>query len=152
MIAILFSSLMAIAALAVDFGRLGNLKADLQSSADAAALAGALELFFPDPSPPFHDPTLADDSATAYALRNPAMQGNVNVVSVVCGTWLNSPGVFSNPAPCSGSTNAIQVTVSRQPTGLFMAILGVSPGPVYARATGAVGVAVAPDKPVLVPQ
>ena len=44
LVAILLFAVMGILALAVDFGRLDNLKADLQTAADAGAHAGAIEL------------------------------------------------------------------------------------------------------------
>ena len=117
-------SFIGLLALAVDFGRLGNLKSDLQTSADAAALAGAVELITVAP----HNGFLAGDTATAYATRNTAMQATVTVVSAQCGAWFDAAPTF---VPWLGGvcvpllTNAVQVTVSRQSSELFMAALGV---------------------------
>ena len=132
-VAILFLSLFGIAALAVDFGRLDNLRADLQTSADAAALAGAVELI----AAGGHNPALAGDTARAYATRNPAMQANVTIVSVQCGSWSDALPVFT-PSACVSSLNAVQVTVSRQSSGLFMAALGVTPPNLQATARAAI--------------
>jgi uncharacterized membrane protein len=138
---ILVVALVAMLALAVDFGRLGNLKADLQTSADAAVLAGAVE-FIPLAG---HNAAVALDSARAYVLRNPAMGAVVTVVSAECGTWNDAGPVFlSSGATCTaGVSNSIRVTVSRQSSGLFMAALGV-PAPIL-RATATV--AMRPDLP-----
>jgi uncharacterized membrane protein len=126
--------LFGIAALAVDFGRLDNLRADLQTSADAAALAGAVELI----AAGGHNPALAGDTARAYATRNPAMQANVTVVSIQCGTWSDASPIFMPAVGCVPLLNAVQVTVSRQSSGLFMAALGVTPPNLQATARAAI--------------
>lgn len=134
-------SFVSVLALAVDFGRLDNLKADLHTSADAAALAGAVELI---PLPP-HNGNFAADTATAYAAGNPAMQADITVVSIQCGFWIDAFQLYlpnflgTPPSYCVGGlTNAIQVTVSRQSSGLFMEILGITPPNVRASARAAV--------------
>ena len=137
LVGVLVLAMMGFAALAADFGRLDNLKADLQTAADAGALAGAVELIAVPP----HNGLLAGDTARAYALRNPAMQATVTVVSTQCGFWFDILPTFT---PWLGGicvpllTNAVQVTVSRQSSGLFMAFFGVAAPNVRATARAAV--------------
>lgn len=137
MAGLLMVAMVGLFALAVDFGRLGNLKADLQTAADAAALAGAVELI------PYglHNPLNAPDTATAYALKNPAMQATVTVVESTCGTYFDvgSPVYIPRGGAClSGTDNAVRVVVTRASSGLFMSVLGVAPPVLKATAVAAV--------------
>lgn len=137
LVGLLIVAMVGFAALAIDFGRLDNLKADLQTTADAAALAGAVELI----TTGAHNGFLAGNVATAWVAKNPAMQASVSVVSVRCGIWYDALPTF---APWLGGlcvpilTNAVQVTVSRQSSGLFMTALGVAPPNLRATARAAV--------------
>ncbi len=74
------ASLLGAAALAIDIGRLYMARTELQSSADAAALAGAWELLDSDrlrgASHPDEEFLAARDAAVAMAARNPVLQGS----------------------------------------------------------------------------
>ena len=127
LLAIMIVSLMAITAIAVDFSRLFALRNELQTSADAAAHAGAIQL-----SPP-NNAGLTDPVVRAYAASNLAMQGPVIVDSLELGEWDDAAKTFT---PGASVTNAVNVVVARQATGLMMAFLGVPAPRMRARAIG----------------
>jgi hypothetical protein len=126
--AILMTSMVALCALAVDFARVSTLKAELQVSADAAAMAAGIEML------PVHsrDTVLAYDSAFSYAKRNPAMQDTVTVDSIVWGHW-NPVGQTFTPGGLP--LDAVHTVVSRQSNGLFMQAFGVTMPRMTAKAT-----------------
>jgi hypothetical protein len=126
LLGIMAVTLMSISAISIDFSRLWALRNELQTSADAAAHAGALQLL---------PPNLAANAiqvATSYAAANNAMQGSVTVDSVIEGDWDDASRTFTPGAP----VDAISVTVSRQSTGLMMSLLGVAQPRIKARAIG----------------
>ncbi|HEX9564361.1 MAG TPA: pilus assembly protein TadG-related protein [Gemmatimonadaceae bacterium] len=127
MLGIMMVSLMAITALSLDFSRLWTLRNELQTSADAAAHAGAIQLLPPNNAG-------ATDSATrAMASANLAMADTVTIDSVILGDWDDAARVFT---PGAAHTDAVSVVVSRQSTGLVMAMLGVPLPRLKARAIG----------------
>ena len=126
MLALMFFALLTISALAIDFSRLWSFKNELQTSADAAALAGAIEL---GPGPT-HDPSLARSYVDRYASRNKVMMGSVTVDSFSRGTWDPTTATYT---PNLGQ-NALRIVLSHQVTGLVMAGFGVSVGRMQARA------------------
>jgi Flp pilus assembly protein TadG len=127
--AILMISMFAVMAVAVDFSRMGSLRNELQISADASALGGALQI------QPSMNGATAYDSAVAYATRNTAMQGTVTVDSVIFGNWDDAARTFT-PLGSYVGADAITTVVSRQSTGLTMTgLLGVAAPRIKARAT-----------------
>lgn len=126
-VGIMIVSLMAITALSLDFSRLWSLRNELQTSADAAALAGAIQLISPRVT------TDAIDSATVYAKRNYAMQDSVTIDSISLGDWDDATSTYT---PGVTPPDAISIVVSRQSTGLIMSMFGVSLPRVKARAVG----------------
>jgi hypothetical protein len=127
LLGIMIIALMALVAMALDFSRLWSLKNELQTSADAGALAGAIQLLPPNNA----GNTVA--VAQQYAGLNLAMQGNVTVDAVVLGDWDDITRTFTPGAPV---TDAVSVVVSRQSTGLVMSMLGVAAPRIQARAIG----------------
>ena len=127
LLGILMVALMSVSAISIDFSRMWTLRNELQTSADAAAHAGALQLLPPNNA----GSTVA--VATSYAGANLAMQGPVTVDSVVLGDWDDAAKTFTPGAP---HTDAVGVTVSRQATGLVMQLVGVSQPRLKARAIG----------------
>lgn len=126
-VGVMIVALMAITALSLDFSRMWSLRNELQTSADAAALAGAIQLISPRVT------TAAMDSARVYAKRNRAMQDTVTIDSMTVGDWDDSLSTYIagvNPP------DAISVVLSRQSTGLLMAMLGVPLPRIRARAIG----------------
>ena len=127
MLGIMMVALVSVTAVSIDFSRLWTLRNELQTSADAAAHAGAIQLGAP------YVAAHAADSATAYANRNLAMHGAVTVDSVELGDWDDAARTFTAAAP---TTDAVRVVVSRQSTGLIMGLIGVNAPRIKARAIG----------------
>lgn len=79
MTGIFIVALMLIGAISVDASRIFAAKNELQTAADAAALAGALQLL--------DDSSTAIDTARLYALRNRVEQNIVDSVEIEYGVW-----------------------------------------------------------------
>src|SRR5687767_15955676 len=79
MTGIFIVALMMIAAISVDASRIFAAKNELQTAADAAALAGAVQLL--------EDSTGAGDSARVYAMRNQVENRAIDSVDVAYGVW-----------------------------------------------------------------
>jgi hypothetical protein len=127
LLAIMIIALVAVTALAMDFSRLWALRNELQTAADAGAHAGAVQL-----NPP-NNAGLTVTVVQQYATMNPAMQGTVTVDSIELGQWDDVLKTFVPGAPV---TDAVNVVVSRQATGLVMALVGVPMPRLKARAVG----------------
>ncbi len=125
---LLFMVLMGAAAMAIDMSRIWTMRNELQTSADAGALAGAVQL-----NPP-HPRAAAVDTATAIAQLNRAMYDLVTVDSVQLGTWDDATSTFTL---VSGSTvpNAVHVVVSHGTNKMIMGAFGIAAPRVKARAT-----------------
>jgi len=125
---ILFAALMGAAAMAIDFSRIWAMRNELQTSADAAALAGAVQPSTTENSYP------EVDSATRYfAAANRAMGAPVNIDMVHTGQWndaLAPNGYIDGAVP----PNAVKVTVSHSTSGLIMSALGIAAPNVHATA------------------
>src|SRR3954453_8135558 len=83
---ILFMSLMAAAALSIDFARIWAMRNELQTSADAGALAGAVQI---GRKPT--DTVQIKAGAAVYLVKNTAMGATVVVDSVIPGNWVDNP-------------------------------------------------------------
>ena len=127
MLGIMMVALVSVTAVSIDFSRLWTLRNELQTSADAAAHAGAVQL-----APP-NNAGLTISVASTYANRNLAMQDSVTVDSVILGDWDDDTRTF---IPNAAHTDAVSVTVSRQSTGLIMTLIGVLSPRLKARAIG----------------
>src|SRR5689334_15248284 len=79
---ILFTALMAAAAIAIDFSRIWAMRNELQTAADASSLAGAVQL-----STTSNSSFQVDSATRSYAGMNSAMGAPANVDSVVLGQW-----------------------------------------------------------------
>lgn len=124
---ILFTALMAAAAIAIDFSRIWAMRNELQTSADASSLAGAVQLGTADNS------AFQIDSATrSYASMNTAMGVAVTVDSVVLGQW--DDNVTPSWKPHLTPPNAVASFVSHSTSGLIMSALGITAPNVHARA------------------
>lgn len=127
---IMFLGLMAAAAMSIDLSRTWAIRNELQTSADAGALAGAVQL-----SGTHHISADYADSARAYSWRNLALYDSVDVDLVEAGYWDNDASTFTVPAPSGLPTNAVRVIVSHDAAGLWgYGLLGISPFKVRARA------------------
>src|SRR5688572_1194521 len=86
MTGIFIVALMMIAAISVDASRIFAAKNELQTAADAAALAGALQLL--------EGSETYEDSARVYAQRNRVEQHTIDSVEVEYGVWLGAERSF----------------------------------------------------------
>jgi hypothetical protein len=127
LLGIMIVALVSVSAISIDFSRLWSLRNELQTSADAAAHAGAIQLSAPNNA----GNTIS--TATAYANVNLAMAGTVTVDSVELGDWDDAVRSFT---PGASHTDAVRVVVSRQSTGLIMGLMGVAAPRIKARAIG----------------
>ena len=123
--AIMMVVLMGAAAMSIDMARIWAMRNELQTSADAGALAGAIQL-----TPP-SDPDFASDSATSYSRRNRVLGALPDVDLVELGVWNDTLATFSNGAT---PTNAVRVVVSHPTNGLIMGMLGIAAPRVHANA------------------
>ncbi len=130
---LLFLALMGIGAVVVDFARLELMRNQLQTAADAAALAGALQL------------TRANkydylSQAKTIGQANPLFDEQVVVPddAVEVGRWDRDARTFT----ATGSpptADAVRVTLRHQSSYLMGNILGFAPKPVVARAVAWAG-------------
>lgn len=105
MVALMSMMLIGLLAIALDFSRAYAQKNEMQTSADAAALAGVLELY--------QDPLTVVDSAVAFGQSNKVQTYVLgsNRYAVVCGVWDDeaAPAIFTPSGNCSNADNAVQV-------------------------------------------
>jgi len=124
---ILFMTLMGAAALAIDFSRIWAMRNELQTSADAAALAGAVQL---SKLPPDNTEDKVQTASRTISAANLAMGTVPNVVEVVTGKWDDV-----NPFVDGGTPkNAVRVTVNHSTNGLIMGVFGIAAPTVRASA------------------
>jgi hypothetical protein len=114
LVALMMVGLLGMTALIIDVGGKNLTRTQLQSAADAAALAGARNL--PD------NPTAARSAATAYAASNGLSGDNVTIT-------------------IAADNKSITVAISRTSPSLFAKILGPSNGTVGAHSMAQVGIA-----------
>ena len=132
--AILFLGMVGVSAIAIDFSRLWTLRNELQTSADASAMGGALQLIGA------RNRAQADSAARVFAANNRAMGRAVVVDSVQLGRWNDSTRVFSLGAT---PNDAVRVVVADTMSGLLMSAFGIAKPRLKARAVGWAGAPVA---------
>src|SRR5687767_7718330 len=154
---ILFMSLMGAAAISMDFARIWTMRNELQTAADAASLAGAVQI-----SRPPNNTDLQIDAATrAIAAANKAMGATIVVDDVVLGNWADTPpnGVWTPLCRVSGGVcvvigtppspvpakNAVRTVVSHATNNLIMGAFGVAAPTVHAYSTAWADAPVAVD-------
>lgn len=132
--AFLVVALLGMVAFAIDVGYIAYAQAELQRSADAAALAAAAQL---------PDEGLAIDAAIASSQENETgVTPIILPADVTCGSWDRKSATFDLP-PVGQSPSAVRVVVRRtaasgNPLRLFFAhLLGRSMADVTASATAA---------------
>lgn len=125
--------LMGFAGLATDVGVLFRAQRELQTAADAAATAGAMDLYYG-----LSDATAAADAKTA-AINNGWTGATLaqNTTAPASTTVLAAPVVTVNTPPLSGyhtGSGYVEVIVAESNPTLFMKMFGFSTSNVYARA------------------
>lgn len=130
---LLFLALITSAAVVVDIARMQYMRNELQTAADAAALAGAVQLL----RTPKTD---AVTKAKQYGQSNPLFDTTVVVrdSEVVYGNWDKTTRTFTGGAS-PFTADAIQVTVHATPSYLVANILGWRRKPVAARSVAWAG-------------
>lgn len=124
--------LMGFTAFAVDFGRSYAFKAQLQTVADASAMAGALEILR---ATPLEAPTAAND----YAARNPVENTAGVLESVEPGTFTDAAGFVPVGSFADPAVNAVRTTAVYTVGYTFGRVLGFNEGLIRAQAIGAIG-------------
>jgi Flp pilus assembly protein TadG len=122
LVALVSGMLLTFLAVVVDMSRMYNQKNELQTAADAAALAGVISLVRGD--------TLqVPDSAVAFGGRNQVLQSNITVApaDVICGIWDAPTQTYTGDSPhCGKNENAVTVTTRDSARYIFAGLLGSS--------------------------
>jgi len=135
LVAILMTALVGFAGIAVDASRLYVMRAELQTSADAAAIAGAVEVRDKRPA---NATTLALQYAANNVVERTAP--TIAAADVEPGTWnfttssFTVLGTWTDP-----NVNAVRVTAHYPGLYTFARVFGGTGQTVNARAVGAVG-------------
>lgn len=110
-------------AVVFDFSRMYAQKNELQTAADAASLAGVLELL--------SDTTLVADSAISIGQRNEVLKKTIALfpADVDCGTWDDPTAVYTrlhSGTTCASSDNAVRVATRDSANFVFPVLVGAS--------------------------
>jgi len=118
---LLFLAMMSVVAVVLDFGRMQFMRNQMQTAADAAALAGAVQLL---------RSSQADyaTEAQTFAQANTLLGSSIvlNDTDVVLGTWTSPDRIFTRGASPS-TANAVQVTLRHNSTSILAGVLGWAP-------------------------
>jgi len=125
---LMFMVLMAASAMAIDMSRIWTMRNELQTAAEAGALAGAVQL-----TPPHvRTGTKMADSATWMARLNRALYDTIQVDAVTPGIWDDDAQTFTTSNLNNATT--VEVVVSHGTNKLIMGALGIAAPRVHARA------------------
>lgn len=130
-VAIVMVVLFGFTAFAIDFGRAYLSQAQLQTGADAAALAGAYELM--------NETDFGEDSAVAMAVRNKVQAVSPNVVSVEAGFWDDDARTFTPATWTTPGVNAVRAVTGHQMGYTFARVMGFTNIDLTKPAVAAVG-------------
>ncbi len=128
MVGLMMVGLMMISAIAVDASRAMAARNELQTAADAAALAAAVQLLGDTPEAQDSAVFVADD----FARRNSAVGVSVDSIRVVTGVWRPATRTFIEGGE---PRDALEVTVYQRVNFLFAGLLGSERVVLRARAT-----------------
>lgn len=104
----------------VDFSRIYVQKNELQTAADAAALAGVMELAEGGST------TMVKDTAITYGQKNKAVGQNIAIstADITCGIWDDVSSTYADDSgTCNGSHNAVTVITRANSTNAMANIL-----------------------------
>jgi Flp pilus assembly protein TadG len=121
LVALASVALLSFLAVVVDMSRMYNQKNELQTAADAAALAGIVQQIT--------DTTTTVDSAVSFGGKNQVLYSNitVNPTDVVCGRWNAATQTYLGDSDhCGAQDNTVTVTVRDSARYIFPALLGTS--------------------------
>lgn len=120
-VAFLSVALLTVLAVVVDMSRMYNQKNELQTAADAGALAGMIAQLA--------DTLTTIDSAVSFGAKNSVLQTPISVVSadVICGKWDDVTHTYLGDSDhCGATENAVTVTVRDSARYIFSGLLGTS--------------------------
>lgn len=115
---IMFLSLMLAAAISIDFSRIWAMRNELQTTADASALAGAVQIGLK----PNNSTAQIDSASRRLASLNVAMGDPVTVDDVTLGNWNDNTAAFQ---PNITPINAVRVVVAHSTNRLIMSNFGI---------------------------
>jgi Flp pilus assembly protein TadG len=120
LVGIVMVALLMLMAAALDVSRFYVQKNELQTGADAAALAGVITLL--------RDSTQVVAQATAFDVANRVQQKSIPSasVSVQCGTWVDSTSTYSASGQCGALENAVKVVATDSARYLIPGIIRAS--------------------------
>ena len=124
---LMFLILMGAGAMAIDMSRIWTMRNELQTAADAGALAGAIQMTSPN-----NDPADVPDTARIIARKNLAQYDTVHVDGVTTGVWDDLAATFDSTVPLPH--NAVRVEVSHGTNKMIMGLFGIAAPRVKARA------------------
>jgi Putative Flp pilus-assembly TadE/G-like len=120
-VAIMLVALLSFLAFVFDLSRMYAQKNELQTSADAASLAGVVQLL--------SNPDSVVDSAKSIGERNEVLKQAITVIrtDIDCGTWDDATAVYtplSTPGgPCASTDNAVRVVTRDSANYVFPVLL-----------------------------
>ncbi|HEY8165685.1 MAG TPA: pilus assembly protein TadG-related protein [Gemmatimonadaceae bacterium] len=120
-VAMLSVTLFTCLAVVIDMSRMYNQKNDLQTAADAAALAGVIQQI--------DDTAHTVDSAVSFGQKNKVLYSpiTVNPADVVCGQWdAVTQTYLGNAGHCGSTENTVTVTVRDSARYIMAGLLGTS--------------------------
>src|SRR5512141_1337412 len=110
--AVLLTVLMGVTALAVDFGNASDYRHRMQSAADAAAIAGGLEIK--------RKPSISDTDLQTFVYHDAANNGFTNGSNGIVVTIHRGP----SSGPYAGNNHYIEVLISRPLPTFFLGLFG----------------------------
>ncbi|MGH7624439.1 MAG: pilus assembly protein TadG-related protein [Gemmatimonadaceae bacterium] len=137
---LLFLAMLSVVAVVLDFGRMQFMRNQMQTAADAAALAGAVQLL---------RSSQADyvSQAQTFAQANTLLGSSIvlNDSDVVLGTWTSPERVFTRGGSPS-TANAVQITLRHTSTSILAGVIGWAPKQIAVRSVAWAGPAVSQTK------
>lgn len=120
LVAALIVGMLSFLAFVFDFSRMYAQKNELQTSADAASLAGVLALL--------SDTTTVVDSAISIGQRNEVLKKAISLfpADVQCGIWDDAAAVYTPSAWCGSFENAVAVTTRDSANWVFPVLVGAT--------------------------
>ncbi len=121
LVGLVMVGMLSFLAVVVDMSRMYTQKNELQTAADAAALAGLSQLY--------GDLTMVDDTAIKYGEQNKVQKQTITIdgAEVICGVWTPDTGPFTPNAGgiCEITDNAVSVTARAAALSAMPSILDV---------------------------
>jgi hypothetical protein len=121
LVAALMVGMLTFLAFVFDFSRIYAQKNELQTAADAASLAGVIELL--------SQPDSVVNSAISIGQRNQVLKKTITVFpgDVECGTWNDAAATYApSGAPCAITDNAVRAATRDSANWVFPVLVGAT--------------------------